>query len=130
MTYYRQKSISLLLLALLVLSPVTSMAMQLSMQLDQSGSPCHEPELVQKDMVQQENSQQKIDHMVSDMTNCQMGDNCQDLCGPNSHCTSSVTILINTLNNLSFSSENTAFHFFETQHTSQFHNSLFRPPRV
>jgi hypothetical protein len=118
MIQIRHKTIARLLIMLMLMTPLTGMAMQWTAQSSDMNH-CHDMQKVQP--VQK----QLLQH------NCQMNTDCQKMCNSIQHCSSStLSILIDA--SLVFKTE-VHSHLFSPDQSIQFaliQSELFRPPRA
>lgn len=118
MKLVRHKNIALLLIMLMLMTPLTGMAMQWSAD---SHHPADCDDMAMTQFVEEQPAQPM----------CNMGKDCQDLCSTTQHCSSSAVSLINKPAPTSFTEPAViVFSNAESFQISLIPNELYRPPRA
>ena len=118
MKLVRQKNIALLLIMLMLMTPLTGMAMQWSVD---SHHPADCDDMAMTEFIEELPAQPM----------CNMDMDCQELCASNQHCSSSAVSLISNSASTSFTEP--AVILFSNIESFQFAlvlNELYRPPRA
>ena len=114
----RQKTFARILIVLMLMTPLTGMAMQWSV---------HSQEMNHSDVMQM----MQQDHEQMAQKNCKMSSDCQDMCNSAQNCSSTSISLLNGFTSTIFPIANGS-HFSSAQ-SLQFSlvlSELYRPPRA
>ena len=130
MTHFRQKHIAVLLLWILVLIPVSSMAMSTLMfySVDSSQPPCHD-----QNMLSQSSSvstAQTGSMKNSSFEHGSMPSECKDTCCDSASCSVNVSLLFDTPKIALPRDSSIQFSLPHRSNLTQSKNTLFRPPRA
>ena len=118
MNSIRYKTIARLLIMLMLMTPLTGMAMQWVQQSEQVNH-CDDMQMEQQD------------HMSMLQQHCNMGADCQEICNSSQHCSSTSTSLINSFSSSTFPL--VISDLISSEQSSQMSlilSELFRPPRA